>query len=84
MPTVPAHAVDILPADRFVKAGDGACIRQEDNPRHTLCDATGYVLEPEFGDKESPQYVDQYCVDCQEEYRKKTGNVATSEADTIG
>ena len=82
MRTPPALDIDTLPAERFVKAGKYACIRQEENPRETLCDATGYTLAPEFREPTHPHHVSHYCDECQEKYRKETGNFANSADDT--
>ena len=75
---------DTLPAERFRKAGKSACTTREDNERETYCGATGYVNLPEFRDRKSPQYVDQYCTGCDHAYRKEhNGRYARSAADTL-
>ncbi|MFE5853174.1 hypothetical protein ACFQ61_08130 [Streptomyces sp. NPDC056500] len=80
----PMSNADLLPAERFVKAGKYACVRREDNERETLCWATGYVQQPEFRDSTSPRYTAAYCPDCEIVYRKgNNGRVAVSSDDTL-
>jgi hypothetical protein len=75
---------DTLPADRFVKAGKVACVRQVENPRHTMCHATQYTQQPEFRDRKSPLFVAQYCGDCTTAYAKENdGRLPVSAADTL-